>query len=451
MSQTGEGAGKSRRALPLVLIVLASIVAVVAIFAIWAKRQLLETDTWVDTSTELLQDEAIQDALADFLVQTLYDNVDVQAEIAAQLPAQVKPLAGPISGGVRQLADRAAERILAEPNVQGLWEDANRLAHEKFLNVVKDEGDAVSTTGGTVTLELGAILDQLISEIGLPEDLASKLPPEAASLEIMRSDQLEGAQTLVDILQTLAWALLALAIVLLALAIYLAGARRRETLRAAGIAFIVVGAAVLVVHRIAGNAVTDSLSDVASSDDAVDHTWTIATSQLTDIASATVLYGIFIVIAAWLAGPTRLATGIRDGVAPWYRQARFAYGSTAVILLLLFWWNPTPGTSRLAPSLLLIFLLALGTEFLRRQIAREFPDRVTSGSSAGIAQTIAAHMREGRDRAQAAWADRRAPTGGDPGDARLAELERLAKLRDTNVLSEEEFAAEKQRILSSRA
>jgi hypothetical protein len=448
MSETGEAVGKSRRALPLILIILASVLAVVSVFAIWAKRQLLETDTWVDTSTELLQDEAIQNALADFLVNELYTNVDVQAAIEEELPDQVKPLAGPISGGLRQVATRAAERALAEGKVQDLWEQANRLAHEKLLLLLEDKGEFVATTGGTVTLDLGAIIDQLITEIGLPADLASKLPEDAGQIDVLRSDELDAAQTGVDVLKTLAWALLAIALVLYALAVYLAGARRRETLRSVGIAFILVGIVIAVAHRAAGSAVVESLSDVASNDDAVNAVWNIGTSQLTDIGSATILYGIFIVIAAWLAGPTRLATGIRDGIAPWYRQPQFAYASTAVILLLLFWWDPTPGTHRLLPSLLLIVLLAIGTEFLRRQIVREFPDRVTSGSAAGIAQTIATHMREGREKAQAAWAERHPHDGGD---ARLDELERLGKLHDTGVLSDEEFAAEKQRVLSTTA
>lgn len=450
MSAGVEGARKSRRALPLILIVLAAIIAVVSTFAIWAKRQLLETDTWVDTSVELLQDEAIQDALADFLVTELYDNVDVQGEIEAQLPPQLRPLAGPISGGLRQVANRAAERILAEGTVQGLWEEANRLAHEKFILLIEDEGEFVSTTGGTVTLDLSTILDELVNQLGLPAALASKLPPEAASLEILKSDELEAAQTGVDILETLAWLLLAISILLWAAAIWLAGSRRRETLRAIGFAFIIVGALILVLHRAAGTAVVESLSEVASSETAVDHTWTIGTSQLTDIADAAVLYGILIVIAAWLAGPTRLATGIRDGIAPWYRQKRFAYGAAAVLLVLLFWWDPTPGTHRIAPSLLLIVLVLIGTEFLRRQVVREFPERVTSHSAAGIAQTIAAHMREGRERAQAAWAERRASHGGaaEAGDTRVGELERLAKLRESGVLTDEEFAAEKQRVLA---
>ncbi len=113
-------------------------------FAVWAKRQLLETDTWVETSTELLADESIQDALSNFLVTELYANVDVEAELAEQLPEQLAPLAGPISGGLRQVAGDVSMRALAEPRVQDLWENANRAAHERLLAVVDDEGDRSS-------------------------------------------------------------------------------------------------------------------------------------------------------------------------------------------------------------------------------------------------------------------------------------------------------------------
>ena len=54
-----RGGGQSqqdRRALPLVLIVLATIIGIVSVFALWAKRQLLETETWGDTSEELIEE-----------------------------------------------------------------------------------------------------------------------------------------------------------------------------------------------------------------------------------------------------------------------------------------------------------------------------------------------------------------------------------------------------------
>jgi hypothetical protein len=45
MAETGEGARNTRRALPLILIVLASIIAILATFAIAAEKQRLLTRT----------------------------------------------------------------------------------------------------------------------------------------------------------------------------------------------------------------------------------------------------------------------------------------------------------------------------------------------------------------------------------------------------------------------
>jgi hypothetical protein len=52
-----------------------------------------------------------------------------------------------------------------------------------------------------------------------------------------------------------------------------------------------------------------------------------------------------------------------------------------VVLLILFWWAPTEGFSRLTPSLLIIALFVIGFEFLRRQAVREFPDETGESAS----------------------------------------------------------------------
>ena len=440
-------ARKGRRALPIILVVLASIILLITAFAIWAKRQVLETDTWVETSGELLENEAIRDALADFLVVELYDNVDVEAEIAKPLPEQAKPLAGPVAGALRQLAVQVAQRALAEEKVQQLWENANRTAHEQLLAIVEDESDVVATTGGNITIDLKQILGAITENLGVGAGLVSKLPEDAAQLQVADSEELDKVQTGLKVFKAVAWFLVVLALLLYVLAVFLARERRRETLRAVGISFVVVGAAIMVGHRIGGTAVVGALSEAASADDAVQATWDIGTGQLTDIAHGLILYGILIVIAAWLAGPTSIATSVRSAITPWLRQPAYAYGGAVALLLLLFWWDPTPATHRLVPSLLLIVLVLLGTEVLRRQVIREFPDRVTTGSAGGVAHALAQRMREARER-RAASAEPAAPPA-PAGDARIAELERLAKLRDSRVLSDEEFAAEKQRLLGS--
>ena len=68
-----------RRGLALALVVLASIVAFVAMFSVWVNRQVLNTDNWTATSSELLEHPVIRDRVAGFLVDELYANVDVES------------------------------------------------------------------------------------------------------------------------------------------------------------------------------------------------------------------------------------------------------------------------------------------------------------------------------------------------------------------------------------
>jgi hypothetical protein len=434
-----------RRWVPIALVVLASVIAFLSIFAVWVKRQALETDTWTETSAELIENEEIRNAVADFLVVQLYANVDVEAQIERRLPPQLQPLAGPVSGGLRQLADRAAREALAQPRVQALWENANRAAHSQLLAVIDDESGAVSTTGGVVTLDLTQILGAVTRQVGIGADLAGKLPPEAANLEILRSDELETVQNGVRLLRTLAWFLTAVFLVLYALAIWLARDRRREMLRAVGMALVVVGVLVLFAHNLAGRAVVGSLADTEAAEPPVDAAWSIATSLLVATGQATIAYGIVIILAAWLAGPSAWAISLRRAVTPYLRQPRFAFGGLALLLVLLFWWNPTEATRRLAPSLILVALLVLGVEVLRRQVIREFPDRVTAGSPAGLARQMAGRMREARERR----AESGMPVAASPEEQRLAQLERLAQLHESGILDADELAREKARVLST--
>jgi hypothetical protein len=359
-------APRPRRKAVLALIVLASIVGLLAVHALWAKRQLLETQTWTDTSTKLLEDEEIRTAVADYTVDTLFENVPIEANLQQALPPRAAPAAGPIAGALRQLADNLANRALESPRVQALWEDANRIAHQRLIALVEEGG------GQDVTLDLSEIVNQLGEQVGV-SDAASRLPPDAAQLVILDNSDLVAAQDAIDLLETLAWVLTALMLLIFALAIYLASGWRRVALRDVGWAFIVVGIAALVIRGLAGDALTDHLAKTAAVEPAVSSTWTIGTSLLRDIGGATIFYGIVIVIGAWLAAPTGLARSARRELAPVLAGRGTAYAALAILLLLLFWWSPTPGFERLPTSILIIVLMVVGLEALRRQTVRDFP------------------------------------------------------------------------------
>jgi hypothetical protein len=84
----------------------------------------------------------------------------------------------------------------------------------------------------------------------------------------------------------LAIVLPALAILLFALAVYLARGWRRRTLRTTGWGSVLIGAALLLIRRLAGDAVVDGLVKEPSNEPAMHQVWNIATSLLLAIAVA---------------------------------------------------------------------------------------------------------------------------------------------------------------------
>jgi hypothetical protein len=365
-SAGGTAAKRQHRGVVYTLLVVASLIGFLAVFAIWANRQLLETDTWVDTSTKLLEDDEIRTQVANTMVDTLYANVDVQGELQTALPPRLQPLAGPAAAGLRELSLRLANQALERPRVQELWEDANRAMHEQLINVVEHDSSE------NVNLDIGTIVTQLGDQLGV--DVANRIPPGAAQIEVLPNDKLSSIQKAVKVLRGLAIVLTVLALALFALAIYLAKGWRREAFRAVGFAFIVVGVLVLVVRKLGGDAVESSLGTTESVKPAIADTWSIGTDLLSAQGGGMIFYGLFIVIGAWLSGPMGFARTARRAITPILENRFVAYSALGLILLLLFLWSPTPGFSRLPTALLLIVLSIVGLEFLRHRAVTDFPD-----------------------------------------------------------------------------
>jgi diacylglycerol kinase family enzyme len=460
------------------LLVLATVIGIAATFAIWVNRQALNTSNWSSTSSKILEDKQVQTALSAYLVHQLFANVDVSAELQTVLPKQLQPLSGPAAAGLQQLAGQLAPRLLASSAVQGAWVQANIAAHKELLRVLNGGGPVVSTRSGVVSLNLRTLVSQLAATVGLSSQLAAvrsklqgstgatvrtaaqaklgvTLPPASGQLVIMRSNQLKTAQDIANAVKHLAVVLPALAIGLFALAVYLARGRRRRTLRTTGWCFVLIGAALLLIRRVAGDAVVDGLVKIPSNKPAVHQVWNIGTSLLRDIAVAMIAYGFVIVASAWLAGPTRPATEIRKALAPKLRDSpAVAYSTVGGVLVLLVLIGPTPAFRNIVWVLVFAVLLAYGVTMLRRQTAVEF-----AGIQHGQAlrdlrdQRAQAHARKTAHRSPpadatiAASAERSTVPAATSG--RVEMLERLGALRASGVITDEELAAEKAHLMNN--
>lgn len=490
---------KGRRRGVRLLIVLGAILSFLAILSVWLERQVLNTDDWVQTSAELIEEEKVRIAVAEFLVDELYANVDMEAELEKILPEQLEGLAGPAAGGLRQGAGQATERILRTKTAQRLWEAANRAAHEELVVVLEGGDERVSTEGGVVTLDLGAMLRDLGRQIGLSENLTDRIPADAGRVEVLRSDELKTAQQIAQAIKGLALLFSLLALICFGGAVYLSRGQRWVALLLTACGLIAAAFAVLIVRRIAGGLAIDQLVEDPGVKPAAEAAWSIATSLLAGIAASVIVFALLLALASWLAAPAPSSRNVRQFLAPGLRDhAAYFYALLAVLAGLYLLITPSQSLRSLLTLVVIVVLAAFGIRELRRTTMSEFPDappwtgfeklrssggafwrnalargrKVFSDSSdsSGIGEEEPRTRRPGAGFAPlppspepqeppapeapaaamepAAAAEPSTPAGSEQElDLRLERLERLAALHERGILTDEELAAEKARLL----
>jgi hypothetical protein len=423
---SAAGLSRKRRVAIWSLIVLATIIALVGSLTVFVNRQMLDNTQWKNATARVIRDQRVQAALATFLVNQLYDNVNVEQQFAQALPPNLDRLAGPLASALRQPAERSAQAIIARPRFQQLFINLSATAHQKLVNVLENKtGYGITTGNGVVTLNLHSFVTELGTELGLPDAALAKIPAEAGVITLMTSDQLSTAQKGVRLIKVLSAFMLIAVLVLYALAIYLARGMRRRTLRNIGWAFALVGVIVLVVRRALGNWAVDTLAS-PSFKGTVHDVWLIGTAILGQIGTSALLYGLAVVIAASLAGPTRVAHRVRSWIAPMLNeQPGVVFAVVGGLYLLVILWGPTHALRMWWGILLFAALIAAGLYVLRRQTLVEFP---LSGHAPGA--TVA-------------------PAAATPvaNTSAADEIARLAALHDSGALSDEEYARAKNNIL----
>jgi hypothetical protein len=337
---------------------------------LWAKRQALNTDNWVDTSAQLLRNEPIRTALASYMVDSLYDSQAVQAQLEQALPPRLDRLAAPAAAALKEIARRNAPRILGSAAALTAWETANREAHKTLLDIV-DNGVA----GRSVSLDLKSLISELASGTGLPANAVDKLPPDVAKLQVATPHELDQVRQLLHLFETLLWVLLGLTIACFAGAVALTRDRRRTILNIGG-CLMLAGIAIIAFRTLAGKYIVSALADAPNAHAVAGDAWGIATRLMVDIAEGTLLFGFFVVVGAWLDGPGRRATAVRRFSAYTLReQAASTRVGLAALILLLVVWGPVPWTQRIVPLLIFTVLAFLWLERVRRRSVEEFPDQ----------------------------------------------------------------------------
>jgi hypothetical protein len=346
------------RWLPGVLVVLATILAIFTTMTTWVRTQALDTDQWVETSGDLLNQPEIQEGLASYISDELFTYVDLAGALESRLPENLTGLAGLLAGALRGPATDGIERIIASSSFQSVWQTANRAAHEAAVRIIRDDTPAsVSTTDGTIVLDLGTAVRNVGAEIGIPEAALDRLPDDVGQITVIESDELADVQNAVKVLDFTSWFLYLVVVGLYAGAVYLAVGRRRHVLQSVGIALIAGGLTVLLIRAVGIRTSVDAFVENPTNRPLADLVASVMTELLHQMAWAGIVYGLLIVGFGALLGPYRWAIGTRRWIAGVTGSTAAVVGVCFGAVLLLLWWSPGGAFDRWVTAIVLVVLV----------------------------------------------------------------------------------------------
>jgi hypothetical protein len=414
-----------------VLIVVSTVVLLVAALTVWVKREVLDTNNFTASTTELMRNPKVQSALAAFLVDQIYQNVDVKADLERQLPNNLKGLAGPAAAALNDYGTRAATRLLGTNAVIDLVQRATRLAHAEFLRIVDDKPGA----GQKVYLQLRPVVLRLAGRLGLEEQVSARLPPDAGRFLVLDDSDgtIHTVRESVRLVRALSLFLLLVVVALYAAAIWLARGWRREAILRAGAGVLIVGLLLFVIRHVLQGVLLDALVGQRPARPAVSVAYLVLTDLLVAIAWTAVAVGLITVVLAFLAGPSRAGRAFRTFAAPGLvRHPWIAWGIDALAILLILIAAPIDDWNKLI-SRFVAFAVIIGlTEAIRRRAKEEHPDGGWRW-----------------DDLETPW--RRAPATAvaAPASDPVGQLERLTALRERGALTSEEFDRMKAALVAS--
>jgi hypothetical protein len=367
----GQGKGpRWKRITAWVLVVLACILSMLSVVTVFARNQLLNTDTYVKTVAPLASNPAIQTQIAKQVSQNLIRRTNVEARVKDALPPKAGFLAAPVAAGLETVTNELALKAVQSKQFYEVWVAANRASHKQLVAVLTGSSEgSVSSKNGKVTIDLSQVelnVKRKLDARGIT--VFDKVPAvKGLNFVLFQSDSLVKVQKLTKLLNDLAIVLPIISLLLFAASVVLARNRRRGLVRAAaGLALSM--AVVLVAVAVARNQYLSSLSPNQS---------VPANQAVIDTVTATlrlglrIIFGVsaFIAVVALLAGNRRLRAWASRADRPDNPVHRFVVRHRRglqlgllglALLVLVVWSEPTTLVAIVVVAIALVLIGLVG-------------------------------------------------------------------------------------------
>jgi hypothetical protein len=192
-----ERRGPRRRRLRIVavavLVVLGCTSFTLAAVGIWVRRNVTDTDRWVERAGPLAEDPAVQAALGRWLSDEAVGLVDPATLFDEVLPERGRLLAGPLAGAVEDFVRERIDRFLASDEFATLWVAANERAHRNLVRLLRGDGPNVEAGDDSVTINLVPVINEALARISnaSPELLGGQVSLPDLSVEDLPADAVD--------------------------------------------------------------------------------------------------------------------------------------------------------------------------------------------------------------------------------------------------------------------
>ena len=251
---------RTRGVVAVALVVVTSILFTVSVTAVWARRNALNTDRYVQTIGPVAQDVRVQRALGRYLTTQVMSAIDPEELFKDALPERAQVLAAPLTGALRGFVNDRVNAFLATDTFSRLWVEVNEGPTPGWSTCSRATSRPAWRSRATTSCSTSIpILNQVLARIGeaspeifgrtvdlptvsvdeVPEEAVQKiesalgrpLPDNFGQFTVFDASKLQQVQDTVALFNRLVVVAVILAVVLFALTLWVSPRRRRTLLQ----------------------------------------------------------------------------------------------------------------------------------------------------------------------------------------------------------------------------
>lgn len=171
-----------RRFLAQLCAIASCLVLPLGLASAWLDLVVTDTHRYVETVGPVANNDKIKEATQEWVEQN-----------AATIIDSVSPV--PLGGAFGGIVSSAAATVINGPDFERIWRASNRAVHPQVLAVLEGTTQGVGTDDGTISIELGDLINAAFTELaGEGPLLGVELSPVDVAIPIIKSDDLRDAQ-----------------------------------------------------------------------------------------------------------------------------------------------------------------------------------------------------------------------------------------------------------------